>query len=82
MVYKPEVVQNIIYNKQKYFKIYIIYILYIKINKYLNMNIKMIFLMIFQIAIISAYMPNHEYNMLEKRKSPPQQTQTTFNLDG
>ena len=33
------------------------------------MNIKTIILMIFQIAMISAYMPNHEYNMLEKRKS-------------
>ena len=33
------------------------------------MNIKTIFLIIFQIAMISAYMPNHQYNMLEKRKS-------------
>ena len=35
----------------------------------------MIFLMIFQIAMISAYMPNHEYNMLEKRKSLETQSQ-------
>ena len=46
------------------------------------MNIKMIFLMIFQIAIISAYMPNHDYNMLEKRKSIRKLAETTSNLDG
>ena len=36
------------------------------------MNIKTIIFMIFQIAMISAYMPNHEYNMLEKRKWMPE----------
>ena len=35
------------------------------------MNFKIrnfLLLMIFEIAMISAYVPNHEYNMLEKRK--------------
>ena len=39
------------------------------------MNIKTLILMIFQIAMISAYMPNHEYNMLEKRKFLKTQSQ-------
>ena len=40
------------------------------------MNFKIrnfLLLMIFEIAMISAYVPNHEYNMLEKRKFYPNQ---------
>ena len=44
------------------------------------MNMKTIFLMILQIAMISAYMPNHQYNMLEKRKLTKEPNLDDFHL--